>query len=397
MNKIRSINLKQRIQYCFLIVVVLLAGCSHSRTFKKGAGFEIEWDQASLQQIGKPTSAKPGFFSYPRMTQSATGTLLCVYEHNRGIEIVKSVNGGIDWSEPVIIAPAVDRVSAANPELLELPNGHIIVAYNRRPSRLENGGYDSSKSFSICIKRSEDNGLTWQEEKVLYRGGSDFKNGCWEPAMLLLPTGEVQLFFANEAIYTNSNEQNISMITSTDNGHSWTKRPKMVSFSRGFRDGMPVPVWDRKQSKQLVAIEDNGEGGEFNPSIIRLDNAGDGEFVDVKSPQRVRLLNDEIDKQIYAGAPYIRQLSNGVFVLSVQTTLGRSKDWQLSTMMVAVGKNFADLKLVKAPFAVPAHKAALWNSLCILKDDTIIALSSTNAYNDYTAIWMIRGQLKRNQ
>ena len=44
-----------------------------------------------------------------------------------------------------------------------------------------------------------------------------FKDGCWEPAMLQLPVGEIQLFFSDEGIYTKTDEQNISMLRSFDN------------------------------------------------------------------------------------------------------------------------------------------------------------------------------------
>ncbi|MDB5146083.1 MAG: exo-alpha-sialidase, partial [Mucilaginibacter sp.] len=32
-------------------------------------------------------------------------------------------------------------------------------------------------------------------------------------------------------------------------------------------------------------------------------------------------------------------------------------------------------------------------SLCVLNDDTIIALTSTNAFGDKTEVWMIKGKI----
>ncbi len=63
-------------------------------------------------------------------------------------------------------------------------------------------------------------------------------------------------------------------------------------------------------------------------------------------------------------------------------------------MQVAIGdpkgENFINTSI---PFNIPLDKQGLWNSLCILNDDTIIALTSTNAYNDHSEVWMIKGRL----
>lgn len=45
------------------------------------------------------------------------------------------------------------------------------------------------------------------------------------------------------------------------------------------------------------------------------------------------------------------------------------------------------------PFKVPADRCGLWNSICVLDDDTIIALTSTNAYGGNMEVWMIHGRL----
>jgi hypothetical protein len=58
----------------------------------------------------------------------------------------------------------------------------------------------------------------------------------------------------------------------------------------------------------------------------------------------------------------------------------------------AKGKNFAGKTI---PFDVPVNKSGLWNSLCILDDNTIIALTSTNALAlGATEVWMIKGHIK---
>eukprot|EP01031_Cornospumella_fuschlensis_P008200 gene8200-10116_t len=113
----------------------------------------------------------------------------------------------------------------AVPDILELKDSSILVCYNPRPA-----GNEPSKRFAIRTKKSYDGGNTWQDESLLYEADYRFENGCWEPSAIQLSNGEIQLFFANEGVYTNSTEQNISMFRSNDNGLTWTKKPEMVSF-----------------------------------------------------------------------------------------------------------------------------------------------------------------------
>jgi hypothetical protein len=61
------------------------------------------------------------------------------------------------------------------------------------------------------------------------------------------------------------------------------------------------------------------------------------------------------------------------------------------TIVNTDARNFGQTSI---PFTVPLNKHGLWNSLCVLEDDTIIALTSTNAWsNNSTDVWMIKGQL----
>ena len=226
---------------------------------------------------------------------------------------------------------------------------------------------------------------------MLYEGGSKFEDGCWEPAQVQLPSGEIQLFFSNEAIYTTSNEQDISVFRSMDNGLSWTTKPQIVSFRKGRRDGMPVPILLKATNELLFSIEDNAVGA-FKPSIIRTGIDGKWNTIaDEASVNRTWALAKPLPDSVYAGAPYLRQLQTGETILSYQATTERDKDWNQACMFVAIGdkegKNFGQQSI---PFAVPLNKHGLWNSLCVLDDNTVIALTSTNAYANNTEVWMIK-------
>lgn len=349
---------------------------------------KIEWDQKSLQKI---SSSHDGmrYCGYARMKVLRNGSWLCVYEADGNIIVIKSKDAGVTWSPPIVAARKTKEINMAVPELLETADGSILLMYNLRPTVTGQQYY-----FAIKTKKSYDGGLTWKHEKVLYEAGNEFKDGCWEPAALQLPSGEIQLFFANEGIYTKSEEQNISMLKSFDNGVTWTKMPQIISFRSGSRDGMPVPLL-LPDKKVLLAIEDNGNKN-FKPYILQsLSGETWGNTIDAGSDQRNYALKKPIHDSIYAGAPYLCRLKNGEVLLSYQGTEGRRNKMEYADMKVVIGddegQNF-DSKSV--PFKIPEKKFALWNSLMVTPDDIIVALTSTNAYSDgQTEVWMIKGRL----
>lgn len=352
-------------------------------------GYYIEWDETSLFRV-----AEEG--GYPRLRRLNDGSLLVAYENRRGDVVVKrSTDEGYSWEEPITAyekfefiaqgSPASTVVNIANPEFIQLANDDILLACNLRP-RVE-GIYP----FSIALKRSSDNGKTWSDAKILYQAAPFFKDGCWEPSFLILPDGEVQVYFANESPYRDSDEQEISMVTSIDNGYTWSESPVTVSFRKEYRDGMPVGVHDGTHI--YVAIEDN-VSGQFKPYIIQGavgDSWADPVLDD--SPYRYSALQSSLPDTVYAGAPYLIRTGNGVYVLSYQTTSNRSSDWERSTMEVQVSDTPSGFKNPSRPFKVPLSREAKWSSLADLGDNTIAALSSTNFEGEKIGVWMIKGTI----
>ncbi len=347
---------------------------------------DITWDQSTLKQV----SAGAG--NYARMVQLSNGDLFCIYESS-GIQCTTSTDLGKTWSGSVKVALSTNSVNVAVPEILELKDHSLLASYNPRPHKID-GAWDTTSHFAIITKKSYDQGKTWKDERVVYEAGSSFENGCWEPAQLQLPSGEIQLFYSDEGVYAKSNEQNISIFRSQDGGLTWSKKPEIVAFTPGHRDGMPVPVLLRGDKEIVFAIEDNASG-QFKPSIIRGSIVQNWQkTVGPKDAERNYALTPKLPGVVYAGAPYLRQLHSGQTILSYQSTENRDNNGDLACMQVAVGdstaRNFVN---VSTPFNVPKDKHGLWNSLCVLHNDTIIALTSTNAFGS-NAIWMIKGKLK---
>lgn len=349
----------------------------------------IEWENSTLVCI-----ADEG--GYPRMRRLEDRSLIVVYENRRGdVMVKKSADEGGTWGEPVMAYPAFNftdektgettKVNITNPEIIQLSNGDILLATNLRPRK------EGIYPFSVALKKSTDNGATWTQPDILYRAGTYFGDGCWEPSFLMLPNGILHLYFANESPYRTSDEQEISMLYSTDHGTSWSQTYTTVSFRKGKRDGMPVAVHDG--SKIYVAIEDN-LSQQFKPWLVQSSIAQAwANPVLENSPYRYSALKNPLAVEVYAGAPYLIHTDEGFFVLSYQTTGNRSSDWELSTMEVVVSDRASDFRNPSRPFDVPFSKEAKWNALCDLGDNAIAALASTNFKSDKIGVWMMKGKI----
>lgn len=373
----------------FLSVFLFAALSCENRENQAEKDYFIEWDNTSLVCI-----AEEG--GYPRLIKLVDESLLAVYENRRGdVVIKKSFDNGSTWSDPVVSFEAFNftdtktgeetRVNIANPEIIQLPDGDLLLAVNLRP-RIE-GIYP----FSIALKRSIDNGATWSDADILFQAAELFRDGCWEPSFLLLPDGTIQIYFANEYPYQESDEQEISVLTSADNGFVWDSQPKKVSFRQNHRDGMPVGVHDGESV--YVVIEDN-VSGQFKPWIIRSSIKNSWEYpILEESPGRYAALKNNLPDTVYAGAPYIIRTDSGIYLISYQTTENRSSNWELSTMEVVISDKPYDFRNSTQPFDVPLNKEAKWNSLSDLGNNTIAALGSTNFNSEKTGVWMIKGKI----
>ncbi|PCH71673.1 MAG: hypothetical protein COC06_00025 [Bacteroidales bacterium] len=386
-----------------VIGVVLFSACHKENSEKLTAqepgrkspvdGIRISWDYSSGRRIASPIQGQ-GYCGYARMIQLHDERLACVYESAYGnIELVMSTDLGNTWDSPQVVFESKDNIGMAAPEIIELSNHDVLIACNARP-RLP---YTEDRKFGVKLRKSKDACQTWQKELLIYNAESTFENGCWEPAMLQLPDGEIQLFFANEAIYTHSSEQNISMFRSTDHGETWSSEPLIIGFRKNRRDGMPVPLYLHESNEILIAIEDN-KTAEFKPAIYReklSDNWSEGLISGEDLRRAYHPLRESLTNEIYAGAPYLARLSTGEVLLSYQSTWKRNLNWERANMLVEIGdktgRNFSHRSV---PFEIPLSKSALWNSLVVITDNTPVAITSTNAYaSNSTEVWMKKGHV----
>jgi len=366
-----------RSPFSIFLPALFLIACGCAGATEPQTSPAIEWDRSTLTLIQEGAG-------YARMIRLDDGQILCCYDRGGVIRVRKSKDDGKHWSGETLVAQC-DYGVATNPEILKLSNGWVLLSYNERPR-------DGLHPFAIRTSISKDAGATWSRPALAYAADTRHENGCWEPAQIQLPSGEIQLFFANENPYWTSDEQDITKLRSSDNAATWSK-PQTVSFRPGHRDGMPSPLLLRDGKGIVVAIEDRGVTGFFNPVIIyspMADNWSAGP-VDGASERRWCALSTPVEPPRYASAPCIRQLPSGRTILSAQSNVGR----KTVQMVVYVGddqaRNFAARS---TPFDLPDGVDGLWNSLFLKDASTVTAISGT-VIDGVRGLWAIDGRVVR--
>ncbi len=339
----------------------------------------LVWDRQTLRLIERDGV-------YGRMIQAADGKRWFVCERNNGISVRQSRDKGITWSEAQQVGVCGEG-KLANPELLLSNDGAVLCFYNWRPLK------KTIAPYSVTLVRREKDACKWSEPRVLYEAGHEHDHGCWEPAAVQVPSGEIQLFFSNESPYRTSNEQEISLLRSEDGGRTWG-RPERISFRSGHRDGMPVPVVLKDGLGVAVAIEDDGVDGAFKPVIVHttLTDAWHSGTVTGNHAGRWLALDGVLSAKTYAGAPYLRQMATGETVLTFQMSEGGGMEH--SRIAVCVGdKRARGFGSPAFPFPVTPGQAQLWASLCVVGERRVVVLS-TAAFGGIHGVWSIEGHLE---
>lgn len=342
----------------------------------------IFWDHNNFVSTGL-------YGGYARVIELQDGRLMMLV----GNTVSYSSDKGKTWSAKQSVAPALDKISHASPDFIQLSDGTIVIGLNLRPHE----PYSEDRLFGIRTVRSTDGGQTWEAPTFVYDAKYEFINGCWEPAFLELPSGELHCYFADESDFTSSSEQCISMCRSFDKGKTWSERTR-VCFRAGSRDGMPVPILTAN-NEIVVIVEDNGWPGYsgFRATTVRCSLEDNwSETVLAGSPNRNMIFEYEKDYLTYhSAAPYLRNHPDGYTIASwMGDHFGRINN-QLSTydMFVAVGDiNARNFKGVSAPFDEPINSSgSQWNSVTVLNDGTILAVGNGNEDGELT---LARGYLK---
>lgn len=371
-----------------LLTIALLLGLNtvvRSERVAPYSGSRIFWDMNSQVTVFNSGN-------YARMIELQDGRLLAVAEAGGGISIAISENKGKNWSDPKRIVANPGQIFLAVPDVIQLKDGTIVVGYNPRPTE----PYSEDRKFGIRVVKSIDNGETWSEPIFVFDAQHTFNDGCWEPSFLELPSGELQCYFANENDYTSSGEQCISMCRSFDKGETWSDPVKISfrANSRDGMP-VPILLKDESEIAVIIEDNGWPGRNNFAATTVRTtleDNWSSG-YVDANSPNRNMIFETIPSVGIVSAAPYIRVLPWGETVASYQGNENRSSfDLQYFDMFVLVGdaraKNF---KAKSAPFSLDLGHHSIWNSVSVIEDGVVVAVGSIGEPNKNNNVQMIKG------
>ena len=257
--------------------------------------------------------------------------------------------------------------------------------------------------YTIAIKTSDDQGQTWSAMKHVYKSEVWRENalsGCWEPFVLELPDGTVQIYFADETPYwkVGSNWQNISVVESKDGGDTWSG-PRVVSQNGAGRDGMPVVVI--LDDMIYMAVETSEEGTRLHPVVIRSTVEDNWSTLVCKgSSDRFHPFKKSLKSDVaYSGAPYIITTDNYIvysYQIADASDDKKDNDSRHAAMEVQVCPKsdvqdgcFYTMRSPSRPIDLDQWtETAVWNSLCDLGNDEILAVSQYNGW-----VWLVRGRI----
>jgi len=385
---------KNNLPITFLLVALLGASCSTTSTDDSscynGQDVRISWDYNSYEEMKSVPVENKGYIEdnlyYPRIKRLSNGTLLMSFMNDHfgwDALVRRSEDGGKTWSDATMIRERFDAQSSVgddqmvfvNPDFIELNDGRILLAYQWRFKKGYNDLANTNENCGVEIMFSEDGGKTYSEAKNVYIGR------CWEPAMLQLPSGEIQMYITDSNEVMNSLSQPCTIvIRSFDGGKTWQGKDcctyrdgEIISRTldeRGSYDGMPSGVLLDDNYGIAVPLEvwSSKLKVDQTPVIVRTDAD-----VNWQSDQSMRRnggpeypYKKQINKDFTGFGPYSTKLPSGeMVVLSNGVYKNKQGIW------VFLGNKKAD----NFRFATMLFEG-YWGSIDYIGDNKLLAAAS---------------------
>lgn len=200
----------------------------------------LEMDFNSMRILTNEELDKRGPAIYPRIKQMENGEWLLLFQGYRigsYIYYCISKDKGESWSyRKVLFRPYAvttsrgeDQRRFSTADAVVLQNGDILVVCSYRAHK----GYSHSVDCGLMLRRSKDNGKSWNNEEIIYQGTN------WEPFLLQLPDGRVQCYFTDNN--PSIGDSGTSVIVSADNGNSWSEKTIVCRQHRHtYEDGTRI-------------------------------------------------------------------------------------------------------------------------------------------------------------
>ena len=208
----------------------------------------IAWDRATDRVVSHTDKAA----AYPRARRLSNGDILLGYHHGGGqgeygtsVTLRRSRDGGKTWTETRDVEGPEDPQfwGFSNVDFIELGSDGEMLFVSAARGKAEPGRdvfLSECERSELRLRFSSDYGVTWGKPIAVARG----RGRVWEPSLVQLPGGELEVYYACEAPDLRRNgrqDQRIEVVRSLDRGQTWTQ-PEEVSEHPGMRNGMPAAI-----------------------------------------------------------------------------------------------------------------------------------------------------------
>ena len=270
---------------------------------------------------------------YSRVRQTKDGKYVMTYQSGRissEIHIAFS-DDGVRWKNSRVLLSSCDYPDGYKDTMLfmtadmcVLDDGNLVVVSAFRGK----SNYSSDVNANgLVVIRSTDNGATWSEKQIIYRGT------CWEPYIMQTKSGEVQVYFTQTghliAIHGFDDDRRsscVGLLRSNDGAVSWTQSKdysaqivmqQFVLNKNGYDymcDQMPCAVELNNGKIALVAETLNAQNSYRLSVAYSSDNWARSLGFNEAGPV------DRITNFMQSSGPYLVQMLSGECILSAHTS-----------------------------------------------------------------------------
>ena len=343
--------------FLFLFLLIITTGCGRSQTSNDDV--RISWDYRTNRVMSEARVSNVDYtetgIMYSRVRRLQDSSLLMSFmdaHFGNNVYIRRSTDDGATWGDvmllkqehPVTLGDRNYNLDYVNPDFIQLRDGRIILAYQWRLREGYGRGHHSDGVCGVEIMMSNDSGLSWSESREVFRAR------CWEPSLLELESGELQMFVT--VVDDDNSYIRTVLLRSFDSGLTWQGKPcaditdaETVSQTVDTRfryDGMPSAVELDNGSGMAMPLEVWADNlvMDQTPVIVRTSREENWRF-DSKTmkeeggPQWPN--KKELNKDFNGYGPYCCKLPTGeVLVTSNGTYKGEQGQW------VFIGNSKAD-------------------------------------------------------